>query len=555
MGYLIYLVRMLFRGLGALIRRRPGEYVSFILEEAYPVLSPPKERGLRRFMSKKQTSLRDFGERFDRIAADPRVNGVVLHIRPTPMPLAHVEILRSMVEKLRGAGKRVVAWSHTYDTSGYYLATACDEILCQEMGGINVLGIRRGFAFLKDALARVGLEGDFVQISPYKSAADPITKSRMSDEVRKMSEWLADSTYDEFIAAVSQGRRLEGDVVRRLVDRSPYWDTDAVKNGLVDAVTTEEDLPAYLASDGRAVKIDTWDRARKRVRPKPLRPPSKYVALLRIEGDIIDGRSKRPPFKGPAIPFLFSERVGDLTIVDQVRRVIGDKRAAAAVLFVESGGGSATSSEAMAAALRKLAADKPLVVSMGWVAGSGGYWVSTPGAWILAEPTTLTGSIGVLNGKIVNAGLFQRLLVNREVIARGESSTMNDGYRPFTPEEKQKVWDFIVHIYDLFLDRVTASRNKTRDEIDALGGGRVWTGVQAHRHGLIDELGDLDAATAKARELAGLPEWAPVREVRPPKQPVAPQPAAAAALEHALEGIRLFNGATALALMPFVEDR
>lgn len=556
MGYVVYLVRVLFRGLGALIRRRPGEYVSFILEEAYPVLPPPKERGIRRLLSQKQVSLRDIGERFDRIAADPRVKGVVLHIRPTPTPLAHIEILRSMVGKLRSAGKRVVAWSHSYDTSGYYLASACDEILCQEMGGIGVLGIRRGFAFLKDALSRVGLEGDFVQISPYKSAADPITKNRMSDEVREMSEWLADSTYDEFITAVAQGRGLEEDVVRGLVDRSPYWDADAVKNGLVDALTTEEGLPAHLAAsgDGRA-RIDTWDRARKRVRPKRLRPPSKYVALLRIEGDIIDGRSKRPPFKGPAIPFLFSERVGDLTVVDQVRKVIGDKRAAAAVLFVESGGGSATSSEAMAAELRRLAADKPLVVSMGWVAGSGGYWVSTPGAWIVAEPTTLTGSIGVLNGKIVNAGLFQRLLINREVIARGEASTMNDGRRPFTPEERQKVWDFIVHVYDLFLDRVTASRNKTREEVDAVAAGRVWTGAQALRHGLIDELGDVDVAIAKARELAGLPDWAPVREVRPQKQPLAPQPAAAAALDHALEGIRMFNGPPALALMPFVEDR
>jgi protease-4 len=367
-----------------------------------------------------------------------------------------------------------------------------------------------------------------------------------------MADWLADSTFDEFVEAVVQGRGISEDHARKLIDNSPYMDSGGVEAGLLDKLVTEEDLPRHLAGGRKPVRIVPWEQARKKILPQPLHPPSKYIALLRIEGDIVDGRSSRPPIKGPSIPFLFSERVGDLTVVDQVRKAIKDRRVAAAVLFIESGGGSATSSEAMAAALRRLAAKKPLVASMGWVAGSGGYWVAAPAQWIVAEPTTLTGSIGVLSGKIVNAGLFEKLSVNREMIARGESSTMNDSYRPYTEEERQKVRDSIVRFYDLFLDRVSVSRKKSRDEIDSIGGGRVWTGKQALENGLIDELGSLDSAVTKAKELAKLPQWTPVREVRTSKKPVAPVPTAAAALAYAMEGVRLFNSAPALAMMPFV---
>ncbi|MBW3589425.1 MAG: signal peptide peptidase SppA [Actinobacteria bacterium] len=554
MAYLIYFIRFVFRTLRNGLRRlgKAPECVSFILEEPYPVLSAPKAKGLQRLLQRKQTSLSDLRDRFERVAADRRIKGVVLHLTPTPVPLAHIEMLRGMVRDLRSAGKRVVAWSNSYDTSSYYLACACDEILSPEIGNIGVLGIRRGFAFLKDGLGRVGLEGDFVQITPYKSAADQLTRSDMSKEAREMTDWLADSTFDEFLRAIAEGRGTSVDQARKLVDNSPYPDVQAVEAGLIDKLVTEEDLPAHLSSGKKPVRISPWEGARKKIMPKPLRPPSKYVALLRIEGDIIDGRSKRPPIKGPPIPFLLSERVGDLTVVEQVRKVLKDRRAAAAVVWIESGGGSATSSEAMAAALRKLGAKKPLVASMGFVAASGGYWVATPAAWIVASPTTVTGSIGVLSGKFVNAGLYEKLSVNREVIARGDASTMNDGYDRYTPEEREKTWEFISHIYDLFLDRVTTARGRSKEEIDEIAGGRVWTGKQALDNGLVDELGSIDTAVAKARELAKLPKWAPVREVRMGKRPVAPVPSAAAAFEYAAEGVRMFNRTPAMAMMPFM---
>jgi protease-4 len=288
---------------------------------------------------------------------------------------------------------------------------------------------------------------------------------------------------------------------------------------------------------------------------RPPERPGRYVALLRIEGDIIEGRSGRPPIKPPVpIPFVLSVRSGDLTVVQQARRVLKDKRAAALVVHVDSGGGSAAASEAMAAALAKVAERKPVIVAMGAVAASGGYYVSTPGQHIVAQPGTITGSIGVLSGKIVSAGMFEKLLMNRELLARGRHAAMYDPGRPFSDEEREIVWRHIQRTYDVFLDRVSQSRKLSRDDVDKIGGGRVWTGRQALEHGLVDELGDLDVAIRKARQLAKLDERASVREVPvTEKRALAPQTLTSAALySYALEGFRTLWRAQALYLCPFM---
>lgn len=181
--------------------------------------------------------------------------------------------------------------------------------------------------------------------------------------------------------------------------------------------------------------------------------------------------------------------------------------------------------------------------------------MAAPARYVVALSGTLTGSIGVTGGKVVTTGALQKASMNREAIYRGEAAPMEAGYQPYTEDERRKVWDFINNIYDHFLTRVSSSRGKTREEIDAVGGGRVWTGRQAVDHGLVDEVGTLDRAIAKARELAKLPSWAPVREVRVGKRAVPPVPTAAGALEYALEGVRLLNSAPALAMMPWVADK
>jgi len=318
---------------------------------------------------------------------------------------------------------------------------------------------------------------------------------------------------------------------------------------VVDGVLSEEELPRHLGG----ARVGDWDQAsRKMARPAPRFRLGKYVAIIRIEGTIIDGRSGRPPVAPPVeVPVVGEARAGDLTVAQVARAVAADRRAAAAVVYVDSRGGSATASEAMRQALMVVAAKKPLVTAMGPVAGSGGYWVATPGRWIVARPGTLTGSIGVLTGKLVTGGLWTRLLVNRETVAEGRRAVMEGDEKPYTAEERQIVHSMIERVYGMFLDVVASARNVARAEVEPIAGGKVWTGRQALEHKLIDELGGLGAALAKARSLAGLPASALAIEVQPPKRSLAPQalPTAAGLLGYLLDGIRTFNQTPVHALM------
>jgi protease-4 len=559
LSYAVFAIRLLIRFLGNLRRRlqRAPDYIIFVLEGTYPELRPPRRPFWQRWLSPPQTSLQDLAEQFRIIAGDPRIRGVVLHIRQLNMMPAQLQTLRDLIGELRAAGKRIIAWSPSYyDSASYYVACMADEILLQAGGSIMPLGLRRSYLYLADALERIGLKGDFVQISPYKSAGDVFTKRSMPNEVREMANWLIDADYAELIRGIAAGRRRDETGARAIVDHAPYTDLEATDAGVVDKLVSEEDLPVHLGSQETPTCLSHWEDARKRLLRRPITRPGRYIALLRIEGDIIDGRSGRPPLKPPMrLPLLLNDRAGDLSVVQEARRVLTDKRAAAVVLYIDSGGGSATASEAMAATLGKIAAKKPLVVAMGSVAASGGYYIATPARWIVAQPGTITGSIGVLNGKLVNAGLLAKLLFNRETISRGKHATLLSVERPFSEEEREALWRQIKRTYEVFLNRVATSRKMSREAVDAVGGGRVWTGRQALERGLVDELGGLETALAKARQLADLDDRAPVREIKAGKQPLAPAPASSLALAHyAIQGLQQLGSARALLLCPLIWD-
>jgi len=549
--YPIWVVRNLFRRL-----RKPHEYVTFMLSGEYSEYAQPPGNLVMRRIRPPKISLLELGEQFRLVAGDPRVKGVVLHLRPLDMAPAAIESLRDLVKELRESGKRVVAWATFYVPSNYLVACAADEILMQPSGEISALGMGRTYPYLAKALKKVGIEGDFLPITPYKSAADMFSRKSMSNEVRKMANWLMDSAYDERLRAISEGRAIDAEAARELVDQTPMPDDKALELNVVDGLLGEEDLPKHLGTEAKPARLGTWEAARKSLlAPRPVRG-GKYVAVIPIEGTIIDGNSGRPPVKPPIhIPILTDPRAGDLTIVQAARKALRDKRAAGVVVYVNSGGGSATSSEAMRAALQKIDETKPLVVSMGPVAASGGYWVSTPGRHIFAQPSTVTGSIGVILGKIVTHGLLDRLFIGREKIQRGEHTDIYDPESRFTKEEREMLWGSITRIYDLFVDRVGESREMTPEQVKEIGGGRVWTGRQALENGLVDEIGGLEAAIAKARELAGLSARAPARLVTVGKAQLVPVAQPAAMLEYAMEGARLLQGARPLCISPLTLDR
>lgn len=550
--YLWWLISSVRRSLG-----KPPDHVIFVLENDLPVLPDPPRPLWQRFTSRPRLSVKELGDRFDAIGRDPRIKGVILHLRPVGMPMATLQDLRELVDKLRKSGKRVVAWAPFYSTGTYYLACACDEILLMPAGMVQPLGLASTGMFLRDGLAKFGIQADFVQISPYKSAADALTRSKMSDEVREQVTWLLDSQQKELLSAIAEGRLRDEKGAQELIDASPYGDDTALEMHVIDAVIPEEALAERLGQGSDApITIGSWERARAKLRTAaPTLGLGKYVAVLRIEGTIVDGRSGGLPVKPPIeIPLVGDDRAGDLTVVQAARQVASDKRAAAVVLYVNSRGGSATASEAMRQALDVIAARKPLVVAMGPVAGSGGYLVSTPGRWIVARPSALTGSIGVLTGKIVTRGLWSKLMFNRETIAFGRHVTIDSDEKLYTDQEREIVKGQIDYYYKLFLDAVGKARKMTPEEIHPIAAGRVWTGRQAFERKLVDELGGLDAAVRKARSLAGLGETAPVREVRPPKRMIPPQAVAGAAgyIGYLLEGVSLLSRAPALAVMEYL---
>ena len=527
----------------------------FILEGPYPELPTPRAGFLRRrLFPGARISLKELGEQFRAVENDPRITGVVLHLRSLQLPTAHAQTMRDFIARLRSSGKRVVAWSTGYDNTRYYVASAADEILLQTGGSTSPLGLSGTAVFLGEALERVGVKADFIQISPYKTAADALMRSSMSDEGREMSNWLADAYYDEFVQAIASGRNIEVSAAKALVDGAPYTDLRALEAGAVDRLISEEELPTHLGDGNKPARLATWDAAR----PRLLRPPpivrGRYVALIRIEGVIVDGRSQRRPFKSPLpLPLVFDPRAGDLSVVQEARTALADRRAAAVVLYVNSTGGSSSASEAMAAALQKVAAKKPLVAVMGPVAASGGYYVCTPAQWISAQPGTITGSIGVLSGKLVTSGLLDKLSFHRESIGRGLHADFHSTERPFNEEERKTVWDDIQRVYDVFLDRVTAGRMISREAAETVAGGRVWTGSQAMERGLVDELGGLENGLAKARQLAGLHPRAPVHEVRTGRgqvQPPLPDPSSI--VRYAIEGLDMFGRGKALCLCDLV---
>lgn len=548
-----YLIRSLLRAIGNGLRRmgKTPDYVLLVLDGEYPEIKPSRQTPIERFSSKKQLSLAEIVEIIDLARRDSRVKGVVLHIRGIRMTFAQIESVRAALERLREAGKRLISWSTTYSSSGYLLAASSDRILLQGGGFVEPLGLRAGFVFLADGLARAGLKADFVQITPYKSAADPLMRSEMSPEVRDMNNWLIDDVFETYVGAIAKGRGKDRQEVLTLIDATPMSDAEAVQTGVVDEILDEEALPQCLGNDAKPARLVHAEAAKKKLlRPRPPRP-GKYIALLKVEGTIVDGVARRPPFRLP-LPVLGGPTTGDLTFVHQARKVMKDRRAAGALVLIDSGGGSATSSEAMSKALEKIAAKKPVVAYMASVAASGGYWVSLPAHWVVAQPTTITGSIGVLSGKIINSGLYEKLAFNRDEIERGRHIGMNVGNERFTDEERAIVWKLISSIYDHFLVKVSARRNMTREEVDAVGGGRVWTGRQALERGLIDELGDYDRAVQKVRELAKLSANSKIRPIKEPKKPtLVPESKAVAAMEHVLEAVGAFDGKV-LCISPLV---
>lgn len=496
------------------------DYVLFTLPENMPALPEPRNLLRRRILGEPPLSLWELERRFQRIADDPRPQGVILHLRGFSMSLADLQTLRDSINRLRGRGKRVICYAQDYDLARYYVASAADEIIIQPGGNIFTVGLRQEALFLKDALDRIGIAVDSIAISPYKGAADSVTRSDISDEGREQLEWLLDSRFDQIVTGIAEGRGQTVEKVREWIDNAPYLDTFAKGINVIDALLREEELYTYLGTDS----VQTWEQADKVLYLKFRRPQEKYIAVMKVEGLMVPGESATPPGQVPVpVPVVDGGRAGDLTVVRQVRALMQDENVAALVLFVDSGGGSAVAAEAMRSALAELNAKIPVIVYMNGVAASGGYLISTASRYIVAQPGTITGSIGVLLSKPISGSLRNMLRINAVEFMRGKNADILSLTKAFSDEQRAWLTESIQRSYDLFLERVAANRQMEKSDVDAVAGGRVWTGAQALENGLVDGLGGFDTALAKARELADLPDDAPIALATHKAKPLAPQ--------------------------------
>ena len=499
------------------------DYVMFSVPPQMPALPEPRNIIQQRVLGEPPLSLLELERTFARIGRDARLSGVILYLRGLGMSLADLQTLRDAMTRLRRTGKRVIVHAHNYDTLSYYVASAADEIVLLTGGELAATGLVSGVTFMRDALDTLGVGVDVVAISPFKNAMDSFTQRDPTPETQAQIDWLLDSNFQQIVDGIATGRNIAPDDARVLIDGAPYTDEEALTHGYVDAVLPEEGLAAHL----RAKYLVPWAEALKVLPLAWPQPEDKYVAVLPLSGLMVEGESQHTPVDLP-IPILGEGRMGSMTVVEQVRALMKDPHAAAVILFIDSGGGSSTASEAMAAALDELAQDRPLIVCMNGVAASGGYYLATPARWIVAQPGTITGSIGVFQAKLLNGDLVRKLRFNAVEFLRGANASYASSLHAFTPEQRERVQATVDRIYARFVERVARSRDLSTEAVDAVAGGRVWTGAQALDHGLVDALGGLHEAAAKARELAGLPADAPLRIWRGKAKPLAPQLAAEA---------------------------
>jgi len=466
-------------------------------------------------------------------ADDPSIQGLYLLLRSPSLGLAGAQEIRGALADFTAAGKPCVAWSKTYENATWYLATACPEIHLHPEGVPAVLGLQLETTYYAGALEKLGIRAEYVRAGAYKSAVESYLQAGPSEEAREMYEALIESLYAHFIGDAARGwaapaeaalAAAEGDLealralglagtrqaplalaeagrgwvsrwseeqARGLIDDPPVTARSALARGLVDALSFRDELEARIDESAERERLRSYmaDRRGGFGRSGP------QVAVVHLQGSIIDGRSGGG-FTGASI--------GDRTGVGYLDELREDDDVAAVVLRVDSPGGSALASDVIWRAVRRTAEVKPVVASMAGYAASGGYYVAMAPDHIVAAPSTLTGSIGVYGGKLALGGLFEKLGVSTWRVQRGAMAGLFSSTSPLTSAERAKLQERVDDFYRAFVTKAAQSRGVDVESMDAVAQGRVWTGAQAARRGLVDELGGLDLAIERAAERAGL---------------------------------------------------
>jgi protease-4 len=507
----------------AVRRRTPGLILELDLTE--PLVEGVPHDPVSAVRARRRTALRTVLEGLSRAGRDPRVRALVVKLGGSRSALApaRAQELRDAVREFRDHGKLAVAWAETFGELSKgsipsYLATGCDEVWLQPSGDLCLTGVAAEVPFVREALDKAGITTQIAQRHEYKNASNPLTEQGFTPAHREATEHLVQSVTDQLVTGIAADRSLPVGEVRALLDRAPLSAAEALEAGLVDHLGYRDEVYAavrervgpdavlqYVGRYGRSKLAELSQRITRR--------PREALALVHLTGPIHLGRSGRQPFaRGSA---------GSDTVIAALRSAAEARDIAAIVLRVTSPGGSYVASDAI---WRQVAltrqAGKPVVVSMGDVAASGGYFVSMGADAIVAQPATVTGSIGVLSGKAVIDGLLDRIGIAHEGVAGARHGLMFSPLQAFTEDEWERLNAWLDRIYGDFVTKVADGRQLPVDHVSEIARGRVWTGADAKERGLVDELGGLGVAVELAKERIGLPPSAQPEVLVHPRVPL-----------------------------------
>lgn len=512
MGRLILLLTNLLRPLRNLGRRlfsTPPDYVVLEVKGELPEFDRRSGLLRRRLpgMSPSPVSLQTLRQRLERILADGRPDGVVLKVDSLQSGWASLEELRSELLRFREGGKRVVAHLTECGTAGYYLATAADEILITPSTTVSVTGLRTRIDFLADGLRRIGVSAEVFAVSPYKSAGDRFVRDDLSPEAREQTERLLEGRFSRLLEAIAEGRGISREEAAKKIDGAPYAPEMAVEEGMVDGLCYEDELEERIGA-----RLREWGRVRRSLL-LPRRERGR-IGVVGVEGTIVRGQSRNLPIP---IPLFGGRQAGSDPVVAALRLAEKSRAVRAILLYVNSPGGDALASDLIRREVERIGGKKPVVALMGESAASGGYDVCAPASHVTARRSTLTGSIGVLIIRPVLSGAYRKAGITPVSLQRGAKAGLFDESRPLSEEERDALSQQLQHSYAQFKQSVAKGRGIPEEEIEEVGGGRVWSGGEAAERQLVDGTGGFREAYDKACELAGI-ESRPglLRPVAPP---------------------------------------
>ncbi len=477
--------------------------------------------------SESRLDLREVMGRLEKAAKDKSVSGIVLDIQNPEIGRGKVDELRGAISRFRASGKKAYAMLDSAEPSDYLVACACDEIVMPETGVVVLPGIHAEATFYKNLLAKLGIEADFIHIGDYKGAAEPLTREKFSEPVRENMTSLIDDLYDDMITTIVKDRPLSIAQAKEVIDTGLITATRAKELGLIDRVAYPDTLRDELTKKYKAEPLVFVKNYGKKEVDTDFSGPMGFFKLMQAmmggESSSVDHRGKKiavvyalgPIMSGKSKSNVFgSEVMGSSTIIEALRKANDDKQVVAIVLRVDSPGGSALASDLIWHETQVI--KKPIVASMGDVAASGGYYISMGARKIFATPSTITGSIGVVGGKLAMRGLFDKIGITTETIERGKNSGIFSSSGKFSDSQREVVTKMMEDMYGQFTTKAAEGRHMPVEKLRKLAGGRVYSGRQAKDNGLIDQLGTLHDAVIEAKKLAGLDEDTEVRiEVLP----------------------------------------